>query len=121
MRVKKCIKCSDEFETDKMGNICRICKGKTAREWYYKQKAEGTLRYQKRQKIRELPLQNDRYQELAEIKRALRECNTREERRAFYVMMLDRIMKNQALWEYIIRFGDDHIPKTNQGKKVIEE
>jgi hypothetical protein len=104
-----------------MSNICGGCKSKTAREWYYKQKAEGTLRYQKRQKIRELPLQNDRLKDLVEVKRGLKQCTTREERRAFYIMMFDKIRNNQPLWEYIIRFGDDHIPKTNQKKKQLKE
>jgi len=121
MRVKKCIKCSEQFETDKVGNICRKCQAKTAREWYYKQKAEGTLAYQKKVRRRELPYQNDRYHELAEVKRGLRECNTREERRAFYIMMLDKIMNNKPLWEYITRFGDNHIPNTNQGKKQLKK
>ena len=119
MRVKKCIKCSEHYETDKGGNICRKCAAKTAREWYYKQKAEGTLAYQKKVRRRELPYQNDRYHELAEVKRGLKQCTTREERRAFYVMMFDKIRSNQALWEYIIRFDDNHIPKSS--KKVIEE
>jgi hypothetical protein len=121
MRVKKCIKCSEQFETDKMSNICGVCKSKTAREWYYKQKAEGTLRYQRRQKIRELPLQADRYKELVLIKSELKKCNTREERRAFYSMMFDKIFNNKPLWEYIIRFGDDHIPKTNQKQYKKED
>jgi hypothetical protein len=121
MRVKKCIKCSEQFESDKMGNICRICKGKTAREWYYKQKAEGTLAYQKKVTRRQLPYQSDRYNELAAVKRELKKCETREERRAFYVMMLEKIINNKPLWEYIIRFGDDHIPKTNQSKKQLKE
>ncbi len=119
MRIKKCIKCSEQFETDKMGNICRACVSVAARAWYYKQKEEGTLRYQKRATRRELPNQSDRYKDLAEVKRGLKQCNTREERRAFYVMMFDKIRSNQALWEYIIRFDDNHIPKSS--KKVIEE
>jgi hypothetical protein len=117
MRIKKCIKCSEQFETDKMGNICKACVSVRAKAWYYKQKEEGTLRYQKKVTLRELPLQTDRYNELAEVKRGLKQCNTREERRAFYVMMLEKIRNNKALWEYIIRFGDNHVPVTNQGKK----
>ena len=114
MRVKKCIKCSEQFESDKMGNICKVCKGITAREWYYKQKAEGTLAYQKKVTRRELPLQNDRWKELRAVKAQMKACNSREERRAFYAMMLERIRNNKPLWEYIIRFGDNHIPKSNQ-------
>jgi hypothetical protein len=116
MRVKKCIKCSEHYETDKGGNICKVCVGKAAKEWYYKQKAEGTLAYQKKTKVREIPYQSDRYHELAEVKRELKKCTTREERRAFYVMMLQKIINNKPLWEYIIRFGDDHVPVTNQKK-----
>jgi hypothetical protein len=115
MRIKKCIKCSEQFESAKMGNICKACVRATAKAWYYKNKEEGTLKYQKR-KPRIFPLQNDRYNELAEVKRGLKQCNTREERRAFYVMMLERIRNNKPLWEYIIRFGDNHVPVTNQGK-----
>jgi predicted nucleic acid-binding Zn-ribbon protein len=117
MRIKKCIKCSEQYETDKGGNICRKCASKTAREWYYKQKAEGTLAYQKRQTIRQLPLQNDRWKELRAIKAQMKECQTREERRAFYGMMFDKIFQNKPLWEYIIRFGDDHKPKTKKQKQ----
>jgi hypothetical protein len=123
MRVKKCIKCSEEFETDKMGNICKECKKKTANEWYYKNKAEGKLRYQRKQKVRVLPLQVDRNKELVLIKSELKKCNTREERRVFYAMMFDKIFNNKPLWEYIIRFGDDHVPNTNQKqyKKQLKE
>ena len=115
MRIKKCIKCAEQFETDKMGNICRACVSVAARAWYHKNKEEGTLKHQKRTK-RVFPKLSDRYNELAEVKRGLKGCNTREERRAFYVMMLERIRNNKALWEYIIRFGDNHKPITNQGK-----
>jgi hypothetical protein len=121
MKVKKCIKCSEQFESDKMGNICRICKGKTAREWYYKQKAEGTLAYQKKVTRRQLPYQSDRYKELSLVKAELKKCNTREERRVFYVMMLEKIRNNKPLWEYIIRFGDDHIPKSIKNKQLKNE
>ena len=121
MRVKKCIKCSEQFETDKGGNICKVCVGKAAKEWYYKNKEAGTLRYQSNKKVRQLPLQNDRYNELAEVKAELKKCTTREERRAFYVMMLQRIINNKPLWEYIIRFGDDHVPKSIKNKQLKEE
>ena len=121
MRIKKCIKCSEQFETDKMGNICRACVSVAARAWYYKNKAEGTLKHQKRATRRELPNQSDRYKDLAEVKRGLKECNTREERRAFYVMMLEKIRNNKPLWEYIIRFGDNHIPKSIKDKQLKNE
>jgi predicted nucleic acid-binding Zn-ribbon protein len=121
MRIKKCIKCSEQFETDKMGNICRACVSVAAKAWYYKNKAEGTLRYQKRATIRELPLQTDRWKELRAVKAEMRACQTREERRAFYGKMFDKIFQNKPLWEYIIRFGDDHIPKNNQKKKQLKK
>ena len=119
MRVKKCIKCSEQYETEGGGNICRVCQSKAAKEWYYKNKAEGKLAYQKKRKVRELPLQNDRWKELRGIKAQMKLCETREERRAFYGMMFDKIFQNKPLWEYIIRFGDNHIPKNN--KKPIED
>ena len=114
MRIKKCIKCSEQFETDKMGNICKACVRIRAKEWYYKQKAEGTLKYQKKAERRQLPLQTDRWQELRAVKAQMKACNGREERRAFYGMMFDKIFQNKPLWEYIIRFGDNHKPNTKQ-------
>lgn len=114
MRIKKCIKCSEQFETEGGGNICDVCRRKAAKEWYYKKKAEGTLAYQTKRKIRELPYQNDRWKELRAIKAQMRACESREERRAFYGMMFDKIFQNKPLWEYITRFGDDHIPNTKQ-------
>ena len=121
MKVKKCIKCSEQFETEGGGNICNVCRGKAAKEWYYKNKAAGTLAYQTKRKVRELPLQNDRWKELRAVKAEMRACQTREERRAFYGKMFDKIFQNKPLWEYIIRFGDDHIPKNNQKKKQLKE
>lgn len=110
MRVKKCIKCSSQFESDKSGNICKKCQSKATKEWYYKKKAEGTLHYQKKLKEREIPKMIDRLPELRKIKAQMRACETKEERRAFYSMMFDKIFANKPLWEYIIRFGDDHVP-----------
>ena len=117
MRVKKCIKCGEHFESDKIGNICRPCVSIKAKAWYRKSKANGTLAYQKKVKERVLPLQNDRWQELRAVKAQMKACNGREERRAFYVMMLERIRNNKPLWEYIIRFGDNHKPKNNKQLK----
>jgi hypothetical protein len=36
-------------------------------------------------------------------------------------MMLQRIINNKPLWEYIIRFGDDHIPKSIKDKQLKNE
>ena len=113
MRVKKCIKCSEQFETDKMGNICKACVRIAAKAWYYKNKEEGTLKYQKR-KPRAIPKLSDRGKELSLVKAQMKACNGREERRAFYGMMFDKIFQNKPLWEYIIRFGDNHKPNTKQ-------
>jgi hypothetical protein len=121
MRIKKCIKCSEQFETDKGGNICKVCQRKTAKEWYYKQKAEGTLAYQKKQTIRELPKMDDRYADLRKIKAQMRLCESREERRIFYGMMFEKIFNDKPLWEYIIRFGDDYVhnkTKTSKERKL---
>ena len=124
MRIKKCIKCSEQFETDKMSNICKVCKRKTAKEWYYKQKEEGTLAYQKKQKIRELPKMDDRYADLRKIKAQMKACETKEERREFYSMMFDKIFNNKPLWKYIIRFGDDYVhnkSKTFKEKQQLKK
>lgn len=124
MRIKKCIKCSEQFETDKMSNICKECKKITAKEWYYKKKAEGTLEYQKKQTVRELPKMDDRYADLRKVKAQMRLCETREERRKFYAMMFDKIVSNKPLWEYIIRFGDDYVhnkSKTFKEKKQLKD
>jgi hypothetical protein len=127
MRIKKCIKCSEQFETEGGGNICKVCQRKAAKEWYYKQKAEGTLAYQKKQTIRQLPLQNDRWKQLRAVKAQMRLCETREERRIFYGMMFEKIFNDKPLWEYIIRFGDDYvhnktkISKNNKKQKQEED
>lgn len=121
MRIKKCIKCFQQYETDIGGNICRPCQSEATKKWYYKRKAEGKLRYQTVKRDRVLPLQQDRLSGLRLIKAQMKACETREERRIFYGMMFEKIFNDKPLWEYITRFGDNHIPKTNQNKKQNKE
>lgn len=113
---KVCIKCKERKEDFRpASNICKECARKKSKEYYWAKKAEGYKAPYKLKPKKLIPPMIERMGELRKVKRELGQCKTREERQIFLRMMFERIRNDVGLWQYITRFGDDHVPVTNQG------